>query len=125
MKFLQAVQNKLMLLEQDAPPADAAMPADPNAAPTPAAPATPSEVDQIGSDANQQVQEFAADMTIMMKNLLGVFSTKFREQLTADDTSMQAFAMQINRLKGALDAAGKDVTQLNGVETIIGEMQNT
>ncbi len=124
MKFLQAIQSKLMLLEQDAPPADAAMPADPTAAAAPA-PATPSEVDQIGSDANQQVQEFAADMTIMMKNLLGVFSTKFREQLTADDTSMQAFAMQINRLKSALDAAGKDVTQLNGVETIIGEMQNT
>jgi hypothetical protein len=124
MKFLQAIQSKLMLLEQDAPPADAAMPADPNAAAAPA-PATPSEVDQIGSDANQQVQEFASDMTIMMKNLLGVFSAKFREQLTADDTSMQAFAMQINRLKSALDAAGKDVTQLNGVETIIGEMQNT
>ncbi len=124
MKFLQAIQSKLVLLEQDTPPADAAMPVDPNAAAAPA-PATPSEVDQIGSDANQQVQEFVADMTIMMKNLLGVFNAKFREQLAADDTSMQAFAMQINRLKRALDAAGRDVTQLNSVETIIGEMQNT
>jgi hypothetical protein len=125
MKFLQAIQSKLVLLEQDAPPADAAMPADPNAAPAAAAQAAPAEVDQIGADANQQVQEFAADMTTMMKNLLSVFSIKFREQLTADDASMQAFAMQINRLKGALDAASKDVSQLNGVETIIGEMQNT
>jgi hypothetical protein len=123
MKFLQAINSKLMLLEQDAPPVDAAMPADPNAAAT--APAAPSEVDQIGDAANQQVQEFAADMTTMMKNLLGVFGIKFREQLTADDASMQAFAMQINRLKSALDAASKDVTQLNSVETIIGEMQNT
>lgn len=125
MKFLQAIQSKLVLLEQDAPPADAAMPADPNAAPAAAVQAAPAEVDQIGADANQQVQEFAADMTTMMKNLLSVFSIKFREQLTADDASMQAFAMQINRLKGALDAASKDVSQLNGVETIIGEMQNT
>jgi hypothetical protein len=123
MKFLQAINSKLMLLEQDAPPVDAAMPADPNAAA--AAPAAPSEVDQIGDAANQQVQEFAADMTTMMKNLLSVFGIKFREQLTADDASMQAFAMQINRLKSALDAASKDVTQLNSVETIIGEMQNT
>ena len=125
MKFLQAIQSKLVLLEQDAPLADAAMPADPNAAPATATQAAPAEVDQIGADANQQVQEFAADMTTMMKNLLSVFSIKFREQLTADDASMQAFAMQINRLKGALDAASKDVSQLNGVETIIGEMQNT
>ena len=125
MKFLQAIQSKLVLLEQDAPPADAAMPADPNAAPATATQAAPAEVDQIGADANQQVQEFAADMTTMMKNLLSVFSIKFREQLTADDASMQAFAMQINRLKGALDTASKDVSQLNGVETIIGEMQNT
>lgn len=125
MKFLQAIQSKLVLLEQDAPSADAAMPADPNAAPATATQAAPAEVDQIGADANQQVQEFAADMTTMMKNLLSVFSIKFREQLTADDASMQAFAMQINRLKGALDAASKDVSQLNGVETIIGEMQNT
>jgi hypothetical protein len=123
MKFLQAINSKLMLLEQDAPSVDAAMPADPSAAA--AAPAAPSEVDQIGDAANQQVQEFAADMTTMMKNLLGVFGIKFREQLTADDASMQAFAMQINRLKSALDAASKDVTQLNSVETIIGEMQNT
>jgi hypothetical protein len=126
MKFLQAIQSKLMLLEQDAPPADAAMPADPNAAAAAApTPATPAEVDQIGADANQQVQEFAADMTIMMKNLLSVFSVKFREQLTADDTSMQAFAMQINRLKSALDAASKDVKLLKDVERLIGEMQNT
>ena len=125
MKFLQAIQSKLVMLEQDAPPADAAMPADPNAIPAAAAAAAPAEVDQIGADANQQVQEFAADITTMMKNLLSVFSIKFREQLTADDASMQAFAMQINRLKGALDAASKDISQLNGVETIIGEMQNT
>jgi hypothetical protein len=130
MKFLQAVQSKLMLLEQDAPPAppaDAAMPADPNAAPAaPAtAPATPSEVDQIGDDANQKVQEFASNMTVMMKNLLNIFSIKFNEQLSAEDAGMQAFSSQINRLKQSLDSAGKDITQLNAVERIIEEMQRT
>jgi hypothetical protein len=125
MKFLQAVQSKLMLLEQDAPPADAAMPVDPNAAPAEAAaaPATPSEVDQIGDDANQKVQEFASNMTVMMKDLLTIFSIKFNDQLRAEDAGMQAFSSQIDRLKQSLDSLGKDIKQIDAVKGIIKEMQ--
>ena len=56
MKFLQAIQSKLVLLEQDAPPADAAMPADPNAAPAAPAPAAaPSDIDQLARKFDEEL----------------------------------------------------------------------
>lgn len=59
MKFSQLIDQKLMLLEQDAPQQpDAAMPANPNAPPVPAAGEAPpaDQVDDIGAQANEQVQ---------------------------------------------------------------------
>jgi hypothetical protein len=90
MKFLQAVQSKLMLLEQDAPPADAAMPADPNAAPAaapaPAPAATPGDIDQLKRDFDEQLN---SKYIPSIKALAKYISDRFATEVEADSTLKQ------------------------------------
>ena len=89
MKFLQTVQSKLMLLEQDAPPADAAMPADPNAAaaaPAPAPVAAPSDIDQLKRDFDEQLN---SKYIPSIKALAKYISDRFATEVEADSTLKQ------------------------------------
>ena len=89
MKFLQTVQSKLMLLEQDAPPADAAMPADPNAAaaaPAPAPAAAPSDIDQLKRDFDEQLN---SKYIPSIKALAKYISDRFATEVEADSTLKQ------------------------------------
>ena len=89
MKFLQAVNSKLMLLEQDVPPADAAMPADPNAAaaaPAPAPAAAPSDIDQLKRDFDEQLN---SKYIPSIKALAKYISDRFATEVEADSTLKQ------------------------------------
>lgn len=89
MKFLQTIQSKLMLLEQDAPPADAAMPADPNAAaaaPAPAPAAAPSDIDQLKRDFDEQLN---SKYIPSIKALAKYISDRFAAEVEADSTLKQ------------------------------------
>ena len=89
MKFLQAINSKLMLLEQDAPPADAAMPADPNAAaaaPAPAPAAAPGDIDQLKRDFDEQLN---SKYIPSIKALAKYISDRFATEVEADSTLKQ------------------------------------
>lgn len=87
MKFLQAINSKLMLLEQDAPPADAAMPADPNAAAAAPAPAAaPSDIDQLKRDFDEQLN---SKYIPSIKALAKYISDRFAAEVEADSTLKQ------------------------------------
>ena len=89
MKFLQAINSKLMLLEQDAPPADAAMPADPNAAaaaPAPAPAAVPGDIDQLKRDFDEQLN---SKYIPSIKALAKYISDRFATEVEADSTLKQ------------------------------------
>ena len=91
MKFLQAIQSKLVLLEQDAPPADAAMPADPNATPAAAtAPAAaPSDIDQLKRQFDEQLNN---KYIPSIKALAKFISDKFATVVESDSTLKQQLA---------------------------------
>lgn len=95
MKFLQTIQNKLTLLEQDAPPADAAMPADPNAAPAPATPAAaaPGDIDQLKRDFDEQLN---SKYIPSIKALAKYISDKFATEVESDSTLKQQITNIIN-----------------------------
>lgn len=94
MKFLQTVQSKLMLLEQDAPPADAAMPADPNAAAAdpnaaaaaPAPGAAPGDIDQLKKDFDEQLN---SKYIPSIKDLAQFITQKFATVVAAEPTLKQ------------------------------------
>lgn len=87
MKFLETIQQKLMLLEQDAPQQqqpDAAMPADPNAPPVPDAGQAPTEeVDEIGAQANEQVQSNIKMCADIVNALVVFVRGKFADSIDA------------------------------------------
>lgn len=90
MKFLQAIQNKLVLLEQDAPPADAAMPADPNAAPAASVTTTPAtspgDIDQLKRQFDEQLNN---KYIPSIKALAKYISDRFATEVEADSTLKQ------------------------------------
>ena len=89
MKFLQAINSKLMLLEQDAPPADAAMPADPSAAaaaPAPAPVAAPGDIDQLARDFDQKLN---SKYIPSIKALAQFIAQKFATEVAAESTLKQ------------------------------------
>ena len=116
MKFLQTIQNKLTLLEQDAPPADAAMPADPNAAPAPAAPApaaAPGDIDQLKRDFDEQLN---SKYIPSIKALAKFISDKFATEVEADSTLKQQITNIINA-KNIVDAY--QAVQAMSPETVV------
>ena len=75
-----------MLLEQDAPQqSDAAMPADPNAPPVPAAGEAPpaDQVDDIGAQANEQVQSNIKLCADIINALVVFVRGKFTDYINA------------------------------------------
>ena len=82
-----------MLLEQDAPPADAAMPADPNAAAAAPAPVTPpaaagapSDIDQLQKDFDEQLN---SKYIPSIKALAQFITQKFATVVAAEPTLKQ------------------------------------
>jgi hypothetical protein len=102
MKFLQAIQSKLVLLEQDTPPVDAAMPQDPNAttaSPSPA-PVAPNDIDQLKRDFDEQLNN---KYIPSIKALAKYISDRFATEVQADSTLKQQLT-NIANAKGVADA---------------------
>lgn len=99
MKFLQAIQSKLVLLEQDAPPADAAMPADPSSAPVAAPVAAPSDIDQLKRQFDEQLNN---KYIPSIKALAKYISDRFATEVEADSTLKQQL-INIANAKSVVD----------------------
>lgn len=82
MKFLDAIQQKLVMLEQEQ---DAAMPADSNAPQVPAAGAAPqaADVDAIGAQANEQIQSNIKMCSDIVNALVVFVRGKFADAIDA------------------------------------------
>jgi hypothetical protein len=79
MKFLDAIEKKLMFLEQDA-----AMPADPNAPQVPSPDqAAADQVDKIGNAANEQVQSNVKLCADIINALVVFVRGKFADEINA------------------------------------------
>lgn len=109
MKFLESIQQRLQLLEQEAAPnkQDAAMPSpsNPNDQEQPPTPAQADAVDEIGDNANDQVQENIKLCADIIHQLTVWVSGKFNELIPAIDPQIagtfQDSVKQLNDIEKA------------------------
>ena len=120
MKFLEAIDRKLMMLEQGEVPPDAAMPQSPDAtpAPTPVSVPTPQQTDDSGDAMQEQVSaniKLCADAI----NALVVFVRgKFSDTITATPGLDDQFK-KLEDASRVTDVSTAQLPLLNNIVTLV------